>query len=100
MKPGIVWRILAIGAGMLLGTALILDGCAGDRSSTSPGAFQQVGPWRVMVGNSPDPAHVGENALIVAVRDSSGRPMRGGGISRPRFGRRGGSPTTRRTRPT
>jgi Cu(I)/Ag(I) efflux system membrane fusion protein len=36
-----------------------------------------VGPWQVAVANSPDPPHVGDNVLVIGVRDSADRPMQG-----------------------
>jgi len=65
--------------GLTLGTAVVLSlsGC-GSKASMPPGTqVEQVGVWRIAVANSPDPAHVGSNTLVISARDSTGGPLRG-----------------------
>ena len=72
MRP--VWR-LAIAA-VAMGAGAIVAGCGrGGAPANVP--MQKVGVWQVGVMNQPDPAHVGDNTLIVVARDSSGKPMHG-----------------------
>jgi Cu(I)/Ag(I) efflux system membrane fusion protein len=39
--------------------------------------MQTIGAWQVGVAGNPDPAHVGDNVITIAARDTSGNPMRG-----------------------
>src|SRR5437870_4781844 len=59
-----------------MGAGAIVAGCGrGGAPANVP--MQKVGVWQVGVMNQPDPAHVGDNTLIVVARDSSGKPMHG-----------------------
>src|SRR5436309_885526 len=63
--------------GVLVAASLLLNGC-GAKPSVPPGTpVERVGVWQVAVANAPDPARLGDNTLIIAARDSTGRPMRG-----------------------
>jgi len=70
-------RACVLWVGWAAAGALSLSGC-GPKASMPPGTpVQQVGVWRMAVANSPDPAHVGSNTLVIGARDSLGGPMRG-----------------------
>lgn len=63
-------------AGTVVG-AVVVSGCgSGDRLPADT-PTQRVGAWRIGTANRPDLPHVGENTLIVGIRDSAGNPMRG-----------------------
>src|SRR5262252_9126949 len=70
-------RARAIWAALIATWALGLSGCGPKASMPAGTPVQQVGAWRIAVANSPDPAHVGSNTLVIGARDSLGSPMRG-----------------------
>ena len=57
-------------------SGLLLWGCSGGGVSANL-PMQNVGPWSVGAGSVPDPPRVGDNTIVVVVRDASGKPMRG-----------------------
>src|SRR5207253_6518138 len=69
------WAWLIPG-GMTL-VALMLGGCMGGGAVPGNMPMQNVGTWQIGVANNPDPPRVGDNAMTVVVRDSSGKPMQG-----------------------
>src|SRR5262249_10331677 len=65
------WRALPV-------ALLALAGSCSPRGTLPPGtALEHARPWQVGVANAPDPPRVGGNTRLLAVRDSTGRPMRG-----------------------
>ena len=56
---------------------VVLAGCMGGRAPVGNVPVQDVGAWQIGLANTPDPPRVGDNAMTVFARDSSGKPMRG-----------------------
>ena len=70
-------RASALRASLAAAAAIGLSGCGSKAPMPAGTPVQQVGAWRIAVANSPDPAHVGSNTLVIAARDSLGGPMPG-----------------------
>ncbi len=75
--PAIV-ATLALAAGL---TVVVLTGCgrkSGGQGDASPEtAGKPVGAFRLSVQNRPETPTVGENRLVIAIRDTTGAPVRG-----------------------
>jgi Cu(I)/Ag(I) efflux system membrane fusion protein len=68
---------------------LALAGCMGGRALPGNIPMREVGAWQIGVASAPDPPRVGDNAITVVARDSSGKPMHGSievVVSMPRMG--------------
>lgn len=83
-----VVRILVLTGALV--PPLLVAGCGQKGGGAPAGAtWQRVGPWKVASSNSPNPAHVGDNTITVAVQDSLGKPMHGSvelAVSMPAMG--------------
>jgi len=72
-RGGRVARVAALLAAALL--AALLAGCAGRDGGTAP--TQTVGAYRIAVANRPAQPVVGDNTLLIDVRDGAGNPVAG-----------------------
>jgi len=74
--PVPVIAALALAAGIT-----VIVGCgrkAGEQGRGVPeAAGEQVGPFRLSVRNRPETPSVGDNRLVIAIRDTTGAPVRG-----------------------
>jgi membrane fusion protein, copper/silver efflux system len=70
--------VLALAVGL---TAFVIAGCGrkdGEQNGATPErAGEQVGPFRLSVQNQPETPSVGDNRLVIAIRDTTGSPVRG-----------------------
>ena len=65
------------------GSLLALASCQPREGGSEAGGkapMQAVGGLQIGVANSPDPPHVGENAVIITVRDDAGGAVRGAAV--------------------
>ncbi len=75
--------LAAFGAAVLLAA---LSGCGGNgkESSEAPGTgslhMQEVGSFRIAVRNQPEIPSVGDNKLLITVRDTTDAPVRGADV--------------------
>jgi Cu(I)/Ag(I) efflux system membrane fusion protein len=63
-------------------TVVLMAGCGRQGaprggSAAAQGAGEAVGPFRISVRNRPDAPSVGDNRLEIAIRDTTGAPVRG-----------------------
>src|SRR5437867_5142424 len=77
MTRRMVLRTGWLAVGLLFGGLLLLNGCAQRASVPKSTPVEHVGVWQVAVTNTPDPAHVGDNTLVISARDAAGHPLHG-----------------------
>ncbi|MGE5176769.1 MAG: efflux RND transporter periplasmic adaptor subunit [Hyphomicrobiales bacterium] len=70
------WAVLAAAG---IGVAAVVWGCGGKQAGD--GATARVGPFQVDVSNRPEKPIVGDNTLVITVRDSTGTPVRGATVA-------------------
>ena len=58
---------------MLAALVFVLAGCGGTGGAKSPA--QSVGAYRIVVANRPARPIVGDNTLLIDVRDQAGQPV-------------------------